>query len=223
VSAPSVSAIIVAFNAAAHMRDALRSIREQTRPVDEVLVVDDGSTDNTGAIAAAAGARVIRQANAGSAAARNVAIRAARGAFLAMLDADDVWLPDKTALQAAALLASPGADLCLGRVRITNELGEALRVRGAPSGEKLSFACSAAMWRREAFERFGGFDPQDAVDDLGWYARASAAGCFPATVDTLVTIKRIRDASQTRDPAVAAGMLLRLARERAANRDAAHG
>jgi hypothetical protein len=101
-------------------------------------------------------------------------------------------------------------------VRITDMLGAPLRLRASASGEQRALACSVAMWRRQAFARFGGFDSRDPVDDLGWFGRALAAGCRLALVDSTLAIKRIRAESQTRDPAIAAGMLLRLARARAA-------
>jgi glycosyltransferase involved in cell wall biosynthesis len=90
---PTVSVVIPAYNAAGHIRRALDSVFGQTRPADEVLVVDDGSTDGTADIVAEYGAKVkcIRQANAGVSAARNAGIMATGSEFIALLDADDEW------------------------------------------------------------------------------------------------------------------------------------
>ncbi|MDR5708499.1 MAG: glycosyltransferase family 2 protein, partial [Armatimonadota bacterium] len=92
---PTVSLVIPAHNAEAYLREALDSVFAQTRPPDEVIVVDDGSLDRTPEIAASYGDRVrlVRQPNRGEAAARNTGVRVAQGELIAFLDADDAWLP----------------------------------------------------------------------------------------------------------------------------------
>jgi glycosyltransferase involved in cell wall biosynthesis len=89
----TVSVVIPAYNAAGHIRRALDSVLGQTRTAEEIIVVDDGSTDGTGDIVRGYGnrAKYIRQANAGVGAARNAGIRAASGGWMALLDADDEW------------------------------------------------------------------------------------------------------------------------------------
>lgn len=104
-----VSIVIPAYNAQATLDETLRSVRGQTHRVLEIIVVDDGSTDGTRALAerhAAADARVqvLHQANAGVAAARNAGWSHARGQFIAFVDADDLWAPTKIERQLAALL-----------------------------------------------------------------------------------------------------------------------
>ena len=103
-----VSVIVPAYNAAATIGETLRSALAQTYPQLEVLVVDDGSTDATADIVRSFVARdprvrLLQQANAGVAAARNLAIAQSRGAYVAPLDADDLWHPQKIALQLEAL------------------------------------------------------------------------------------------------------------------------
>jgi glycosyltransferase involved in cell wall biosynthesis len=92
-----VSVIIPAFNAASYLADAITSCLQQTAMPQEIIVVDDGSRDDTASIAAQFGApvRVVRQRNAGEGAARNRGIAEANGKWLAFLDADDLWLPEK--------------------------------------------------------------------------------------------------------------------------------
>lgn len=98
----TISAVIPAYNAAPVIGRAIESVLAQRRPADEVIVVDDGSTDGTGQAVQRFGDRVryIRQENAGASAARNTGIEAARSEWIAFLDGDDEWLPDHLRLAA---------------------------------------------------------------------------------------------------------------------------
>jgi glycosyltransferase involved in cell wall biosynthesis len=104
---PLVSAVVPAYNAEATLRETLESVRSQTHQRLEIIVVDDGSTDRTVAIVedqqqSDSRIRLIRQKNAGVAAARNAGAAAAKGAYLAPVDADDLWHPTKIERQLAA-------------------------------------------------------------------------------------------------------------------------
>jgi glycosyltransferase involved in cell wall biosynthesis len=106
-----VSVIIPAFNAPVHIRQTLNSVLSQTYEALEVIVVDDGSLDETGAIVeefvkADPRVQLVRQRNAGVGAARNAAIRRARGEYIAPLDADDFWLPEKLEKQVFRMVQS---------------------------------------------------------------------------------------------------------------------
>ena len=95
----SVAAIIPLYNGAKWIEEALRSVLTQTRKVDEIIVVDDGSADNGATVVAKLAEAhpeiaLIRQANAGQSAARNRGIRQARSNLIALLDQDDIWYPD---------------------------------------------------------------------------------------------------------------------------------
>jgi glycosyltransferase involved in cell wall biosynthesis len=107
VKAPSVSVVVTAYNHARFIDTALQSVIDQTYPDHEIIVVDDGSTDDTPRRVAQFGDRVrlIRQPNQGVASSRNTGIREARGRLLAFLDGDDVWEPEKLAVQVAAAAA----------------------------------------------------------------------------------------------------------------------
>ncbi len=113
--APTVSVIVPAYNCGPYLGEALDSVLGQTLPPCEVIVVDDGSTDDTPGVCAAYGDRIryVRQPNRGPSAARNAALALAKGDYLALLDADDVCVPDRFARQVAALRARPGAVGCL--------------------------------------------------------------------------------------------------------------
>ncbi len=105
VSTPRVSVVIPAANAEAFLAEAIQGALDQTLPAHEVIVVDDGSTDRTGAIAGSFGSRVlvISEHVGGAGAARNRGSHAATGDWLAFLDADDIWLPQKLERQFAGL------------------------------------------------------------------------------------------------------------------------
>jgi glycosyltransferase involved in cell wall biosynthesis len=108
-----ISVVIPAYNAAAFLAEALESVRAQTRPAAEAILVDNGSTDASSVIAQDAGARVIRLERPGVSAARNACIRAASQPWIAFLDADDLWEPDKLAAQWRAVEACPQVDIVI--------------------------------------------------------------------------------------------------------------
>jgi glycosyltransferase involved in cell wall biosynthesis len=115
---PQVSVVIPSYNSAGYIVAAVESARAQTFTDIEILVVDDGSTDDTRAVVApyetvsGTPVRYIHQANAGVSAARNKGIAQSRGRYVAFLDADDLWLPQKLERQMAALAANPAAGAC---------------------------------------------------------------------------------------------------------------
>lgn len=113
---PMVSVVMPAYNARQYINESIRSVLNQDYPSVELIVIDDGSKDGTPELAEQFGSRVkvIRQANAGPAAARNLGIAAAHGDFIAFLDADDVWLPGKVALQVQYLLDHPDVGVVFG-------------------------------------------------------------------------------------------------------------
>lgn len=116
-ASPRISAIITAYNSAAYLRDSIESVLKQSRPVDEILVVDDGSSDDTPNIAVAyanAGVKYIQQENQGPGAARNLGLRQTNGEIIAFLDADDIWLENKTRLQVDYLSNHPNVGVVSG-------------------------------------------------------------------------------------------------------------
>src|SRR5262245_58457673 len=110
---PLVSVIIPSYNYGCYVQQAVDSALSQSYPNQEVIVVDDGSTDDTEVRLAAYGKRIryIHQKNQGLSEARNTGIREARGEFLAFLDSDDAFHPKKTELQMAYLMAHPEVSL----------------------------------------------------------------------------------------------------------------
>lgn len=106
---PSVSVVIPAYNSAAPLREAVESVFGQTYQDFEILVVDDGSTDDTESVARSFGNRIVylKQENRGAGAARNHGIRKAQGRYVAFLDSDDLWCPSKLAEQIPLLDRDP--------------------------------------------------------------------------------------------------------------------
>src|SRR5438093_4870916 len=129
----TASVVIPAFNAEQYIGDALASIRDQTLPGVEVIVIDDGSIDGTlrevERFADCLDLRIVRQANAGPSAARNTGIRMARGRHCAFLDADDIMLPELLAAQSALLDSDPDLGLVLTDVITFDEAGTIHRSR----------------------------------------------------------------------------------------------
>jgi teichuronic acid biosynthesis glycosyltransferase TuaG len=161
---PRVSVVVPVWNAAATLAETIASVQAQTAPDWEMLLVDDGSRDGSRALAEAAAAadprlRVVGwRDNRGAAAARNAGIRAARGRFIAFLDADDLWRPEKLAVQLAALEA--GAPFVFSSYRRIDAAGRPLGIVRAPA--RISYrellrgnaiGCLTAIYDREALGR----------------------------------------------------------------------
>ncbi|CAN5217258.1 hypothetical protein BH20ACT16_BH20ACT16_03280 [soil metagenome] len=114
---PSIAVVMPAYNAAQWIDETLASVLAQTRPADEVIVVDDGSTDDTAARARAHGVTVLTQRNGGPPAAYNAGFDAARSDYVAMCPADDLWHPSKLEWQEQALAQDPAIDVLFGKAR----------------------------------------------------------------------------------------------------------
>lgn len=126
---PTVSVIIPCYNGAVYLRETLQSAANQTQPPLEVIVVDDGSTDDSAAIAESFGppVRVLRQANQGESVARNAGIAAAQGEYLLFLDADDLLEPDALERLAQAVDDVPGGVALMGACWFDDDPGQPFR------------------------------------------------------------------------------------------------
>jgi len=187
----TISVVIPAYNAAHFLPRSLASVFAQTLPPQEVIVVDDGSTDGTGEVAAALGARVIRQENRGLAAARNTGIQHATGEWIALLDADDLWAPEKLARQVSAI--RPDTVLVYTGARHFDENGTraAQSAIAPPTARKMLRYCnpivpSSVLLRREAVLAAGGFrEGAPACEDWGMWVRLMPLGSFAASPEPL--------------------------------------
>jgi len=200
-SGPTVSAVIPVYNCEAYLAEAVESALSQTLPPSEIIVVDDGSTDRTAEVANRFGdqIRYAYQANQGIGAARNHGVDLARGDLVAFLDADDVWLPEKLALQTAALTSDPRLDMVLGHVEqfVSPEL-DAARARGLEPAEAIlpGYVAGTVLVRRDSFFRAGPFATRWRVGEfVDWYARAKDAGLEDLMLPNVVTRRRIHTAN----------------------------
>ncbi len=192
----TVSVVIPAYNAGKYIGRAIDSVLAQTHQADEIIVVDDGSTDNTAEAVQSYGEKIhfIRQENAGASVARNTGIEAATGEWIAFLDADDEWLPDKLKLQTEHLRRNPDLMWTTGNFircycdknQQQDDLsGERLRNAKAAMGPKEYFdsyfrahclfatgCCITMMIRRKALAEAGLFLPgQPRINDVDMWLR----------------------------------------------------
>lgn len=200
-----ISVVIPAYNAAHFLRRSLQSVFAQTLKPIEVLVVDDGSTDDTAAVAAQLGATVVSRPNGGLSAARNSGIQRAVGDWVALLDADDAWSPGK--LQAQAERVTDTTVLVYTGIRIVGEEG----VRQVCSATDPAVArkilryrnCitpSTVLIRRDALSRVGGFrEDLRACEDWDMWVRLQKVGAFAAVHDAL-TDYHVYSSSMSTDP-----------------------
>lgn len=169
---PEVSVVIPAFNAAAFVVEAVESVLSQTFRDLEIILVDDGSTDDTLArVATFSGSvRTIRQVNSGVAAARNRGIDEAAGTYVAFLDADDTWKPQKLDRQLRVLRAMKSARASATAFEVTDERGLVVEVRGGEAQGALLRALllkgnvvgtpSSVLAERSMLAEVGGFNPR---------------------------------------------------------------
>jgi glycosyltransferase involved in cell wall biosynthesis len=219
----TVSVVIPCFNQARYLRSAIESaLGQHLRPL-ECIVVDDGSTDETAALAESLGVIVLMQANRGVSEARNAGLAAARGDLVVFLDADDELLPDALAHGAAALTAADGLAAVVGRCQGMDAQGRPLRTGQHaidPSnlyGEWLSrnfvWTPGAAMFRRAALLRIGGFPAgRGPAADYAVYLRLARTNEIASHAREVVRYRQ-HDASMSRDPALMLRQTLRVLRE----------
>jgi glycosyltransferase involved in cell wall biosynthesis len=210
--APTVTALIPTYNRAHYVVQAVDSVLGQSRPVDEIIVVDDGSTDNTAEVLGRYGSRIryIWRENGEAAAARNLGIREAKGDYIALLDSDDLWKPDKMKLQMKLLAEHPGIDFLFSDYsnfsdeadneapEIKNQEIHDYLAANAPNLTEI-FDCllvenviptSTVVFRKSCLERTGYFDEGlPPVEDFDLWLRAARV-CRFGFVNAVVTKRR---------------------------------
>lgn len=215
---PSVAAVVPLYNGRAFILEALASIRAQSWLAVEIVVVDDGSSDEGAALVAEhyPEARLLRQANGGEAAARNRGIEEARSDYIALLDQDDLWHPRKLERQMALLEGPPALDWVLARQEMValDEPG-ADWVRPDFLGRPLpGYVPGCLLARRSAFQRVGLFRTDVAIgSDTDWFFRAADAGLPTAMHGEVLLTRRIHSANASRNAGAYYGGLLQVVRD----------
>ncbi len=202
-SATKVSVVIPAYNAAWCVRRAVDSVLAQDYRDFEIIVVDDGSQDETTKVLAGYGdgIRVVSKANGGLSSARNAGIHAAQGEFVAFLDADDWWLPGKLTRQTAMLKEKPHIVFCSTAATVQTPDGHVLNewrcamAEGNALGQifhtnaTVAGSGSTVMARKQALIQTGGFDETlRSLEDIDMWMRLAALGHYACIDEPLAVI-----------------------------------
>lgn len=200
----SISCIVPVYNGARFLAEALDSILAQTLPPTQIVVVDDGSADATPEIANAYTRHVtyVRQPNAGPASARNRGIGLANGNFIAFLDADDLWQPQKLERQMQAFDTNPAAGICITYLQnfwVEELAAERERMRDHDFAKPMpGYVCQCLLARRSVFDTVGRFDEAKRIgEDTDWFLRADRAGIGKEILREALVSRRVHDQNIT--------------------------
>ncbi len=198
---PLVSVIITVFNGI-YLEEAVASIKNQTYPNIEIVIVDDGSTDDTPKIISELdGVKSIRTVNRGVAHARNRGLKLCNGEFISFIDSDDIWVEDKTEKQVEFLGCNGEFDLIYGRFlnyfQPGAEIPESIdkgKFTDIKNGKLISLG--TLMVRNNVFEKSGNFDESlRSGEDLDWFIRIRELGIKIYFNDELVMKRRLHDSN----------------------------
>jgi glycosyltransferase involved in cell wall biosynthesis len=209
MKAPLISCIVPVFNGERYLGEALDSVLAQGYRPLEIIVADDGSTDGTAATVAAYGdqVRYLRQPNKGPAAARNFGLEAARGEFIAFLDQDDLWHPEKLTRQFGRFETQPELDASVTHVRLFWDAAlrlEEEQFRGHRITRDLpGYITGTLLARRTLFEAVGLFDTDLRYGDaMGWFLRAAEHGATVELLSDVLLYHRMHRTNLSRREAV---------------------
>ncbi|HUP01074.1 MAG TPA: glycosyltransferase family A protein [Gemmatimonadota bacterium] len=201
-----ISCVVPVFNGDRYLAESLDSILAQSLPADEIVVVDDGSTDGTAEVAAryVDAVRLVRQENAGSPAARNRGVTESRGDLIAFGDADDLWHPDRLARQIERFEQRADLDCCIAHVQnfwspeATVEKEMDLR-HGDFTLPHAGVITMTGLVRRSIFDRVGLFLPSlRHHDGQEWQVRARDHGAVIEVIPEVLMSRRVHDGNESR-------------------------
>jgi glycosyltransferase involved in cell wall biosynthesis len=212
IDLPLVSVIVPAYNRAGFILDALASAYDQDYSPMEVVVVDDGSTDDTRDVVESfeCPVRYVYQEHAGVSPARNRGLAEAKGELIAFLDSDDVWTAGSLLYRVRQLMENPHAEVAYGKTRVTN-LVEGGKLRRYRDGEASHHPCFSSMLiRRSAFDKIGAVDESfEHSEDIDWVCRAKEGGIAILRTDFVVLNYRIHGGNMTSDVDTNRGFMFR--------------
>jgi glycosyltransferase involved in cell wall biosynthesis len=205
---PLVSVVIPVFNGERFLREAVDSVLAQEYSPLEIIIVDDGSTDGTEALAKSLPepVRYLRQTNKGPAAARNRGIELAQGNLIAFADADDLWPQGKLELQLPYLIQDSQIDIVLGRIQqvVLSTTSDGQTQSEEFAEPAFSVNLGSAVIRRSVFEQVGLFDETMRYsEDVDWFMRAREAGAAIVTIDAVTLLYRQHEQNMTRGKSAA--------------------
>ena len=186
IQASDVTVVIPVFNGARYLEQAVDSIRSQTLSTPQIIVVDDGSTDETPQVCQKLEPEVLslRQENKGAAAARNRGIETSNSRFISFLDADDLWPVERLSVLCKHLEKAPELDFVLGQTQVF--CGAEYR---QPHHHWL---LGSGLYRKRVFEKIGILEPElRAGEDLDWFLRARRQKAkFSLLTETTLFLRR---------------------------------
>ena len=198
---PLISIIIPVFNGGKFIHKAIDNILKQNYPALEILIVDDGSSDNTRQIVEdlPVDVRYFHQPNSGPAAARNRAIRDVSGEYIAFLDVDDLWPEKNLNLLIRELIQNPSYDLVRGYAQLFVEIKDGtFEYMGNPQESFLNYI-GAGVYRKSAFEKVGLYDPDLRFgEDTDWFNRAKEHNLNMKRLDEVTLLVRRHEGNMTK-------------------------
>lgn len=228
MSSPLVTVIIPCFNGERFLGEAVASIKRQGYPRIEILIVDDGSTDNSASIAGAMGASItyVYQDNKGLPGARNTGLDHARGELITFLDVDDVYSDNKIELQVGLFEKDPGLGIVAGRLQKTqfarHENGRPVFIPYEAPAPALKMDC--ALIRRGVFDTVGRFDESRTYcDDWDWFMRAREGGVKFQMHEEVVTEYRRHESNMTNNADIGNRHTLQMLKNSLERRRSQHG
>ncbi len=196
----SVSVIIPVYNGALYLGEAIESVINQTRQPTEILVIDDGSTDQTAEVARRYAVKYHFRPHRGASAARNFGVARSSGQLLAFLDADDLWPPYKLATQMEILQDKAQIEAVFGQVEQFGSIErDDYRVNARFVGDVLNAPhVGTLLIRRDAFLRVGWFEERLSVAQfIDWYCRAEEAKLSIHVCEEVLLYRRVHGMNLT--------------------------
>ncbi|MBL1211026.1 glycosyltransferase family A protein [Geminocystis sp. GBBB08] len=200
---PFISVIIPAFNAEKYLKDAIESVIKQNYQPLEIILIDDGSTDNTAKVTKSfQNIKYIYQENSGPAIARNNGIKIAKGEFIAFLDADDLWTDNHLELLVSCFKKTHDLEVAIGYVQclFLKEKNQEKEYFEEFSNSTINVNLGAGLYKKSVFKKLGNFDPNlSPSEDVDWFLRIKEANINQIIVSETMLYYRIHDSNLSKD------------------------